>query len=228
MRDFATRSRAGVQTVSMIQQRLRVTKVLALQQKKATKPESASRQHVTLQCDILDRVADSLHQVLCSTLQTILLCNAYLRQFKATEIKSEEQLRLRDSTLFSLRPTQACLVTLHNTRASLSLEQQDAISISLKCMSQSLGGAGKGGPPVNPNKGNNNNTGGGRGNALKRNRSTSCGRKRNRSNSAKRNNNGGGPHNNNTRKGASSRIHPRVGSKTPTPRARVGAVATAR
>ena len=150
---------------------------------------------------MLDRVADILHQVSRSSLQTIhtqtlLIRNAYLKQFKASDMKVEEQLRLRDSTLFSSQvfPTQDCFVALRNTRASLSLDQQDAISISLKRMSQSLGGAGKGGPPVNPNQGynNSNNTGGGRGNARKRNRSSSWGRKRNRSNSAKRPYNGGG------------------------------------
>jgi hypothetical protein len=147
---------------------------------------------------MLDRVADVLHQVSRASLQTIhtqtlLIRNQYLKQFKTSDMKVEEQLRLRDSTLFSSQvfPTQDCFVALRNTRASLALDQQDAISISLKRMSQSFGTAGKGGPPVNPNQGN-NNTGGGRGNARKRNRSASWGRKRNRSNSAKRPYNGGG------------------------------------
>jgi hypothetical protein len=205
MQDFAARGRSGVQAVSMVQQLLRVTKVLALQQKKATKLESAGRKRIILQCDMLDRVSDILHQVSRSSLQTIhtqtlLLRNAYLKQFKASDMKIEEQLRLRDSTLFSSQvlPSQTCFVALHNTRASLSLEQQDAISISLKRMSQSLGGKGRGGPPVNPSKGNNsnntNNMGGGGKNARKRNRSASWGSKDNRSNSAKCNpNSGGGP-----------------------------------
>jgi hypothetical protein len=106
MQDFAARGRSGVQAISMVQQLLRVTKVLALQQKKATKLESAGRKRITLQCDMLDRVADIVHQVSRSNLQTIhtqtlLLRNAYLKQFKTSDMKVEEQLRLRDSTLFS-------------------------------------------------------------------------------------------------------------------------------
>jgi hypothetical protein len=150
---------------------------------------------------MLDRVGDILHSVSRATLQTIhtqtlVLRNAYLKQFKATEIKTEEQVKLRDSTLFSSQvlPTQACHVALLNSRASLSIDQQDAIAISLQKMSQTFGGKGKGGPPVNPNRGKNNNTGGGQGNSRKRDRSSSwSGKKRNRSNSAKRPNNSGGP-----------------------------------
>ena len=130
LQEFAARGRSSIQAVVMVQQLLRATKVLALQQKKATKAESASRKRVTLQCDMLDRVGDILHQVSRSSLQTIhtqtlILRNAYLRQFKAAEMKTEEQLRLRDSTLFcsQVLPTQACFVALRNTRASLSLEQ---------------------------------------------------------------------------------------------------------
>jgi uncharacterized protein YoaH (UPF0181 family) len=200
LQDFAARGRSSVQAVAMVQQLLRATKVLAIQQKKATKTESLSRKRVTLQCDMLDRVGDILHSLSRSALQTIhtqtlILRNAYLKQFKTQEIKLEEQVKLRDSTLFSSQvlPTQACHVALCNSRASLSLEQQDAISISLHKMSQSFGGKGKGGPPVNPNKGNYNTGGGGNKNHKRERSSSYGGGRRNRSNSAKRANNGGGP-----------------------------------
>jgi hypothetical protein len=197
LQEFAARGRSSVQAVAMVQQLLCAMKVLALQQKKATKTESVGRKRVTLQCDMLDRVGDILHSVSRAALQTIhtqtlILRNAYLKGFKAPEIKKEEQVKLRCSTLFSSQvlPTQACHVALFNSRASLSLDQQDAISISLTKMSQTFGTSGKGGPPVNPNKGGSNNTGGGGYNSRKRERSASW--RRNRSNSAKRPNNGGG------------------------------------
>jgi hypothetical protein len=198
LQDFTARGRSSVQAVAMVQQLLRAAKVLGLQQKKATKPGSVSRKRLTLQCDMLDRVGDILHNVSRAALQTIhtqtlILRNSYIKAFKAPEIKKEEQVKLRDSTLFSSQvlPTQACHVALFNSRASLSLGQQDAISLSLKKLSQSFGTTGKGGPPVNPNKGGQNNTGGGGNNSRKRDRSASW--RRNRSNSAKRPNNGDGP-----------------------------------
>jgi hypothetical protein len=63
--------------------------------------------------------------------------------------------KLRHSTLFSSQvlPTQACYVALLNSRASLSLDQQDAISLSLKKMSQSFGDTGKGDHLLIPTRG---------------------------------------------------------------------------
>jgi hypothetical protein len=140
---------------------------------------------------MLDRVGDILHQVSRSVLQTIhtqtlLLRNTYLRQVKASDIKTEEQLLIRDSGLFSSQvlPTQACFVASQNTRSTATLDSQDAIALTLKQVSQAIGGSkSKGGPPVNNNNGN---TGGGRGRGRKRNKSNSWNRNRERSQSAKR------------------------------------------
>jgi hypothetical protein len=186
----------------MVQQLLRVVKVLALHHKKATKPNSANKDRVIVQCDMLDRVGDILHQISRSSLQTIhlqtlLIRNKYLRQFKAADIKTEEQLRMRNASLFSSQvlPTQACLTALENTKTTYSLNREDAISISLSKLSQTLGSSGKGGPPVNPNKGHNNSGGGGggggRANSRQRNKSGggNWGRGRNRSQSTKRTSN---------------------------------------
>ena len=191
VQEFAARGRSAVQAIGMVQQLLRVTKVLALQHKKGTKTNTPSRDRVTMECDMLDRVGDILHQVSRSALQTIhcqtlLLRNAYLRQVKATDIKTEEQLLIRDSGLFSSQvlPTQACFVASQNTRSSATLESQDSIAITLKCVSQVIGGStGKTGPPVNTNSAN---TGGGWGRGCKRNKSNSWARNRERSQSAKR------------------------------------------
>jgi uncharacterized protein YoaH (UPF0181 family) len=116
LQEFAARGRSSVQAVAMVHQLLRATKVLALQQKKATKAESINIKRVTLQCDILDRVGDILHSVPHAFLQTIhtqtlILRNAYLKQFKAPEIKKEEQVKWRDSTLFpsQVLPTQPAM-----------------------------------------------------------------------------------------------------------------------
>jgi uncharacterized protein YoaH (UPF0181 family) len=167
VQEFAARGRSTVQAIGMVQQLLRVTKVLAVQHKKSTKANTPSRDRVTMECDMLDRVGDILHQISRSALQTIhtqtlLLRNAYLRQVKATDIKTEEQLLIRDSGLFSSQvlPTQACSVASKNTLSSATLDSQDAIAITLKHVSQAIGGSkGKSTPPVN----NNTNTGGGRG-----------------------------------------------------------------
>jgi hypothetical protein len=79
VQEFAAQGRSSLQAFTMVQQLLRVTKVLALQHKKGTKAKSASRDRVTMECDILDRVGDILHQVSHSSLQmihtqTLLLC----------------------------------------------------------------------------------------------------------------------------------------------------------
>jgi uncharacterized protein YoaH (UPF0181 family) len=63
VQEFAARGRSSVQAIGMVQQLLRVTKVLAVQQKKGTKANTPSRDRVTMQCDMLDRVGDILHQV---------------------------------------------------------------------------------------------------------------------------------------------------------------------
>jgi hypothetical protein len=101
VQDFAARGRSTVQAVGMVQQLLRVTKVLALQHKKSTKANTPGRDRVSMECDMLDRVGDILHQVSRSALQTVhcqtlLLRNAYLRQVKASDIKPEEQLLIRE------------------------------------------------------------------------------------------------------------------------------------
>jgi hypothetical protein len=181
----------------MVQQLLRVTKVLALQHKKSTKANTPGRDRVSMECDMLDRVGDILHQVSRSVLQTVhcqtlLLRNTYLRQVKATDIKPEEQLLIRDSGLFSAQvlPTQACFVAAQNTLSTASLGAHDNIAIALKNVSQAIGGTkGKGAPPVNTTSANN---GGGRGRGRKRNKSNNWDKannwdkSRDRSQSAKR------------------------------------------
>jgi uncharacterized protein YoaH (UPF0181 family) len=193
VQEFAARGRSSVQAIAMAQQLLRVTKVLAVQHKKNTKSNTPNRDRVTMECDMLDRVGDILHQVSRSVLQTIhtqtlLLRNTYLKQIKATDIKTEEQLLIRDSGLFSSQvlPTQACYVASQSTLALAALDSHDAINLTLKRVSQVIGGStSKASPPVNTNT----NTGGGRGRGQKR-KQGGWAKSRDRSQSAKRDNQG--------------------------------------
>jgi hypothetical protein len=114
MQDFTARGRIAVQGTAMVEQLLRVVKVLAVQQKAECQSGSVGSNRCQLTCDSVDRASDILNLVNRQTMQTVhnqtlLIREAYLDGFNVHDLPVLDQQNLRSAPLFSSQvlPTQA-------------------------------------------------------------------------------------------------------------------------
>ena len=176
LQEFAARGRSSVQASSLIQQLLRVLKVLATSRRRHARKDSKSMKSCMLSCDVVDRAADILNQVTRQSLQTIhtqtlILRTAYLKTFPKEEISPEELPNMRSATLFSSQvlPTQACYSALKNARTTATLETSQLLTLSLG--STLTRGKGPSKPQGQSFTGNTGSGGGGRKRGRSRSRS---------------------------------------------------------
>jgi hypothetical protein len=131
----------------MCQELLRVSKVLALQQKQNLAAGTSDYNRAVQSTDTLGRAAEVLHQFTCSILslqsvhtQTLLLHSAYLKGFTYNLIKQENQLKLRSAFLLSsqVMPTKVCKVALDTIHSKAGLISAAPMSTTLRSPSQKL------------------------------------------------------------------------------------------
>jgi hypothetical protein len=114
LQDFTARGRIAIQGTAMVEQLLRVVKVLAVQQKAECSSGSVGSNRCQVTCDSVDRASDILNLVNRQTMQTVhsqtlMLREAYLDVFSVHDLPVLDQQNLRSSSLLSAQvlPTQA-------------------------------------------------------------------------------------------------------------------------
>jgi hypothetical protein len=114
LQDFTARGRVAVQGTAMVEQLLRVVKVLAVQQKAECQSGSVESNRCQITCDSVDRASDILNLVNRQTMQTVhnqtlLIREAYLDGLNLHDLPVLDQQSLRSAPLFSSQvlPTQA-------------------------------------------------------------------------------------------------------------------------